>query len=84
MDIKEKISEVVEKIMKDDDLREQFQKEPVKAVEKVIGVDLPDDLMEKVVDGVKGKITLDKLSDAAGLLKKLFQKFYFGTYYPLR
>ena len=40
MDIKEKISEVVEKIMKDDDLREQFQKEPVKAVEKVIGVDL--------------------------------------------
>jgi len=72
MDIKGQISEMVEKITKDKDLREQFQKDPVKAVEKVLGVDLPDDLVEKIVAGVKGKMTADKLSDAAGLLKKLF------------
>lgn len=72
MDIKEQINKMVEKITKDDELRAQFQKEPVKAVEKVLGVDLPDDLIEKIVAGVKGKITVDKISDAAGFLKKMF------------
>jgi len=47
-------------------------KEPVKALEKVLNIDLPDELIEKVVDGIKAKITADQLSDAAGLLKKLF------------
>lgn len=72
MDIKEKITEAVEKITKDEALRAQFQKDPVKAVEKVLGVDLPDDLMEKVVAGVKGKMTLDGVSGAVDQLKKLF------------
>ncbi len=72
MDIKEKIQEMVEKVTSDKDLQEQFQKEPVKAVEKVLGVDLPDDIVEKVVDGVKAKLTVDKVSDVAGALKKLF------------
>lgn len=72
MDIKEKINEIVEKIKKDPTLMEQFQKEPVKAVEKVLGVDLPDDVVEKVVDGVKAKISVDKVSDLAGSIKKLF------------
>lgn len=72
MDIKEQITKMVEKITKDDELRKQFQKEPVKAVEKVLGVDLPDELVEKVVAGVKGKLTADKISDAAGFLKKMF------------
>lgn len=72
MDIKEKINEIVEKIKKDPTLMEQFQKEPVKAVEKVLGVDLPDDVVEKIVDGVKTKISVDKVSDLAGSIKKLF------------
>lgn len=72
MDIKEKISDIVEKILSDKDLLKQFEKDPVKAIEKVIGMDLPDDVVEKIIDGVKAKITVDKLSDAAGLLKKLF------------
>ena len=72
MDIKEIISELVEKISKDDDLQEQFKKDPVKAIEKLLNVDLPDDLIEKVVDGVKAKLTVDKVGDALGALKKLF------------
>lgn len=71
-DLKEIISDAVEKISKDEKLQKQFMKEPVKALEKVLNVDLPDELIEKVVDGIKAKITVDKLSDAAGLLKKLF------------
>ncbi len=72
MDIKEKITEAVEKISKDKALQEQFQKEPIKAVEKVLGVDLPDDLIEKIVDGVKAKLTADKVSGAIDSFKKLF------------
>ena len=72
MDIKEKINEVVEKITKNKSLQEQFQKDPIKAVESILGVDLPDDVIMKIVDGVKGKITVDKISGALGSLKKLF------------
>lgn len=72
MDIKAKIEEIVEKIKNDDSLMEQFKEDPIKAVEKLIGIDLPDDIIEKIVDGVKAKITTDKLSGALGALKKLF------------
>lgn len=72
MDIKEKIIEIAEKISENKELMEQFKKDPVKAVEKLIGIDLPDEVVEKIVDGVKAKVSLDKASDALGALKKLF------------
>ncbi len=72
MDIKEMIQEMVEKVTSDKTLMEQFKKNPVGAVEKVLGIDLPDDIVEKIVDGVKAKITVDKLDDVADALKKLF------------
>ena len=72
MDIKEQIEKIVEKVQKDDVLRAQFKKDPIKAVEKVLGVDLPADVIEKIVAGVKAKISIDKVSDVADVLKKLF------------
>lgn len=72
IDIKAKVEEIVEKVSKDKGLQENFQKEPVKTVEGLLGVDLPDDIVKKVVDGVKGKISADKVSGALGSLKKLF------------
>ena len=74
MDIKEKIEELVEKISSDKTLQAQFKSDPISAVEKLLGVDLPNDVIEKIVDGVKAKLTVDKLSDAAGALKGLFGK----------
>ena len=71
-DIKEKIEELTEKIMKDSALQAQFKKDPVKAVEKLLGVDLPDDVIEKVVKGVQAKVSVDKVSGAVDALKKLF------------
>lgn len=65
MDIKAKIDEIVSKVKDDPKFMEQFKKEPVKAVESVLGVDLPDDVVNQVVTGVKSKITIDK---AAGLM----------------
>ena len=72
MDIKAEITKVVDKVTKDEKLMGQFKKNPVKAVESVIGVDLPDDVINKVVDGVKAKISIDKLGGIAGNLKNLF------------
>lgn len=72
MDIKAKITEIVDKIKEDKNLQAQFKKDPIKAVESLLGVDLPDDIVDKVVDGVKAKLTADKLSDGLGALKKLF------------
>ena len=72
MDIREKIESVIEKIKKDPTIKEQFEKDPVKAIEKVLGVDLPDDMVEKIVDGVKAKLTVDSISGVADKLKKLF------------
>ena len=72
MDIKEKIEEIVEKIKKNPDIKKDFEKDPVKAIEKLLGIDLPDDIVEKIIDGVKAKITVDSVADIAGKLKKFF------------
>lgn len=72
MDIKEKINEVVEKVTSDKNLKEKFEKDPVKVIEELIGVDLPDDMVEKIIDGVKAKIKVDSIADVADALKKLF------------
>ena len=70
MDIKEQIESIVEKLQKDKALQAQFKKDPVKAVEKLLGVDLPDDVIEKVVAGVKTKLSLEDVSGIVGNLKK--------------
>lgn len=72
MDIKEEITKIVNKLKDDDALLEQFKKNPVKAIEKLIGVDLPDDMVEKIVAGVKSKMAIDDVSDVVNKLKKLF------------
>ncbi len=66
MDIKEKIEELVEKIQGDKDLAARFQKDPVAAIEGLLGVDLPDEQMKKVVEGIKAKIKLDDIGDMLG------------------
>ena len=75
-DIKEMIEKVVERVTKEDDLKELFEKEPIKAIEKVLGIDLPDEKLKAIVDAVKAKISIDKISSVAdsvgGLFKKLF------------
>ena len=53
MDIKAKIEELVKKIQSDEQLQAQFREDPVKAVEGLLGVDLPDDTVQSIVTGVK-------------------------------
>ena len=74
IDIKEKIEDLVEKIQKNPALLKKFKTEPVKVVEELVGIDLPDEMIEKVVDGVKAKITMDKVGDALDAMGGLFGK----------
>ena len=74
MDIRKMLEELVEKITSDKELLAKFQKDPVTTVEKLIGVDLPNDQIEKLVDGIKAKIKIDDLGDALGALGGLFGK----------
>ncbi len=66
MDIKEKIEEIVNKVKSDEGFADKFKSEPVKAVEDVLGVDLPNDQINKVVEGVKAKIDLGGIADKIG------------------
>lgn len=72
MDIKEQINKIVEEISKNPNIKEQFEKEPVKLIEKMIGVDLPDEIVMKIIDGVKTKLTLDGAAKVTDALKGIF------------
>ncbi len=74
MNIKEKIEEIVEKLKKDKNLMKKFQTNPIGLVENLIGIDLPDDTIKAIVDGIKAKIDLDKVGDLLGGLGGLFGK----------
>jgi hypothetical protein len=69
--IKDKVDGIVDKIKSDKNLLARFKSEPVKVVEELIGIDLPDEQLEKLADAVKAKIDLDKIG---GLLGGLFGK----------
>ncbi len=66
MEIKEKIEELVEKLRGDKKLSAKFEKDPVSAIEGMLGVDLPDEQVKKIVEGVKAKLKLDDIGDKLG------------------
>lgn len=61
MDIKKSIEELIEKVKNDPELRDSFMKDPLATVEKLLGVDLPEEQIKQIADGVKAKISLDKI-----------------------
>ena len=70
-DIKTQVEEALKKLQSDEKLLDEFKKDPIKTVEKITGVDLPDDQLKKIVDGIKAKLTLDDIGDKLGGLKDL-------------
>lgn len=55
MDIKGKLGDIADKV-KDKDFRDDLKDNPVKAVEGITGIDLPDDKVDKIVDTAKDKL----------------------------
>ena len=78
MDIQKIITDVVAKLKADDDLLENFKKNPTKVLEKLVGVDLPDDKIDPIIKGIQAKLNLDDLAEKAegimGALGGLFNK----------
>lgn len=74
MDIKEKVEDILKKVKSDKNLKAKFEKDPVKTVEEILGVDLPDELIEKVINAAKTKISGDAAGDIKEKLGGLFDK----------
>ena len=74
LDIKAKIEEIVKKLTSDKNLMAKFEKNPASVIEEYVGVDLPDDQVNQLVEGIKAKLKLDKVGDALGSLGGLFGK----------
>lgn len=70
-ELKVKVEEIVNKVKNDGDFANKFQENPVKAVEGVVGVDLPEDQINGIVQGVKAKINFDN-NNIVGKIKGLF------------
>lgn len=71
-DVKAKVEELVGKIQKDPATLKSFQDDPIKTVEKLTGVDLPDEQLKPLVAGIKAKLAAGDLGDKLDGLKKLF------------
>lgn len=69
------IDQVVEKLTGNKNTVAQFKKDPMGTVKKILGnIDLDNEVLEKIVEAVKGKINLDELAGKAGGLKNILGK----------
>ena len=73
-EIKQKIDEIVKKVTNDKNFATTFKENPVKAVEDVLGVDLPDEMINNIIDGVKAKLTADTAKNVLGKITDMFKK----------
>ena len=78
MDIQKIINDVIAKLKADDKLLENFKANPTKVLEKLVGVDLPDDKIDPIIEGILAKLKIDDLAEKAegimGALGGLFNK----------
>ena len=73
-DILKLAGDVVEKLTKDEKLMDAFKKDPVAVIEKKLGIDLPNDQLNALINGIKAKLKADDVLDAAGKLLGMFGK----------
>lgn len=74
MDIRGKIQQAAAKLMKDKSLRKKFDTDPVAVIEELIGVDLPDEIVNQIIAGVRAKLAQDKLGIMLSGLGEIFSK----------
>lgn len=78
MDIQKIISDVLEKLQGDNGLIAKFNADPVKTLEGLLNIDLPDDQINAIIKAVKAKLNLDDVAkgaeDILGAVKGLFGK----------
>lgn len=62
-DLFDRIEDIVNELKSNKELQAKFKDEPVKALEEVLGVNLPDEMVEKLIESVKGKIEEKGIDD---------------------
>ena len=65
MDIQKIINDAIAKLKADDNLLENFKANPTKVLEKLVGIDLPDDKIDAVIKGIMAKLNIDDLAEKA-------------------
>ena len=65
MDLQKMIKDVLEKLSSDEKLKGKFLSDPTAVLEKLIGIDLPNDQINAIIEGVKAKLKLDDVADTA-------------------
>ena len=74
MEIKAMIEKAVKMLMSDKNLMAKFDKNPASVIEEVIGVDLPDEIVNQIVSGIKVKLAATQVGNALEGLGKMFKK----------
>ena len=74
MDIRGKIQQAAAKLMKDKSLRKKFDTDPAAVIEELIGVDLPDEIVNQIIAGVRAKLAQDKLGCMLSGLGEILSK----------
>lgn len=72
MELKEKIDAVIDKVKTDKEFAEKFSRDPVMAVRSLIGIDLPNDQINMVVEGVKANVSRYRENELVGSVKSRF------------
>lgn len=55
-EVLDKVEDVVKELKDNDELKAKFKKDPVKTLEELTGLDLPDEKVEKVADLIEARI----------------------------
>lgn len=72
MDIQKIISDVLAKLKLDDNLKKNFLSNPTATIEKLIGIDLPNEKIDEVIKGVMEKLDVEDVAkQAKGLIAKI-------------
>ena len=70
-DIKSIVEQIVKKLQSNPDLLKKFKDDPVKTIEGISGIDIPDGVEDEVAKGVKAALAKDTASGIVDAVKKM-------------
>lgn len=74
MDLQQVIEQVLDALNNNDALVKEFLADPAKVLESKLGIDLPNEQINAVVEGVKAKLNLDNAASVLNAVQGLFGK----------
>lgn len=71
-ELKKKVEEIVARLKSDPKSLKDFGSDPVKTIENLSGIDIPDGMEDKIVAGVKAALAGEKAGGIIDAIKNLF------------